>query len=233
MRETVVLTVITCISCIGSVGLTLALTSVPAVQSTAVGNAGEAYGAAAAATSIVVLVYIARTFRLQSEESRLQREILQSQTEESRLQRQTLEAQTVELSLQRENSRDQQMAAQRSAEAAVRAQHIKLLEMAIGDPLLMACWSGYGDVPDDRKKQYAYCNLIISHCYMCYELNYVNDDEVQASLRHMLGNDIVREFWVSTRPSRNQISPYGGKLRKFYDFGEIAYLCANGDGVPQ
>jgi len=235
MQEAYALGVITLVSCIGSVGLTLALTSIPAVQSTAMGNAGQAYGAPAAATSIVVLIYIARTFRLQSEESRLQREILVSQTQESRLQRETLEAQTTELALQRESSLDQHKTARRSAEAAVRARHIKLLEMAINDPLLMECWAGYSsNISNDRKKQYLYCNLIISHCCMCYELGYVNDDEVQASLRHILSNEVVREFWESTRAPRNIVAPHGGKLRKFYDFAELAYLYhPSGDGVTQ
>jgi hypothetical protein len=221
MRETCILGITTLVSCIGSVGLTLALTSLPVIQSSATGNAGQAYGAAAAATSVVVLIYIARTFRQQGEEARLHREVL--------------EAQTIELSLQREGSQAQHKTVQRSAEAAVRARHIKLLEMAINDPLLMECWAGYGDLPNDRKKQYMYCNLIISHCCMCYELEYVNDDEVGATLRGIFSSEVVRSFWESTRTARNRTTPHGGHMRKFYEIAELSYaaLRADDEGVAR
>lgn len=218
-RETYILVVTTVASCVGSFVLTLALTSLPAIQSTATGNAGQAYGAAAATTSVVVLVYIARTFRHQSTEAHMHREVL--------------EAQTAELCLQRETSQEQHKTVQRSAEAAVRGQHIKLLEMAINDPLLMGCWPGYSPgISDDRRKQYMYCNLIISHHCMCYELGYFTDEEVEASLYHLFGSEIVRSFWETTRMPRNHTAPHGGLMRKFYDMTELAYMRrVGGDGL--
>ncbi|WP_221740747.1 DUF6082 family protein [Streptomyces sp. RP5T] len=218
-RETYILAITTLVSCVGSFGLTLALTSFPGIHSTASGNAGQAYGAAAATTSVVVLVYIARTFRHQSEESRMHREVL--------------EAQTAELCLQREAGQSQHNTVRRSAEAAVRARHIKLLEMAMDDPLLMQCWPDYGpDTSHNCRKQYMYCNLIISHHCMCYELGYFTDEEVEASLYHIFGNEIVRSFWEKTRAPRGRTAPHGGLMRKFYDMTELAYLRrVDGDGV--
>jgi cell division protein FtsL len=210
MRETCILGITTLVSCIGSVGLTLALTSLPVIQSSATGNAGQAYGAAAAATSVVVLIYIARTFRQQGDEARMHREVL--------------EAQTAELCLQRESTQGQHKTVQRSAEAAVRARHIKLLEMAINDPELMRCWPIYGiSDSDECRKQYLYCNLIISHHCMCYELGYYSDDEVELTLRHIFTNEIVRSFWEATREARSRNSQYGGIMRKFYDLVELTY----------
>ncbi|MDX6330820.1 MAG: hypothetical protein QOI83_3203 [Streptomycetaceae bacterium] len=210
-REILVMAVITAASCIGSVGLTFALTSLPEIQSTANGNAGQAYGAAAAATSVVVLIYIARTFHQQGEEARMHREVL--------------EAQRIELSLQREDALNQHKSTHRSAEAAVRGQHLKLLQMAIEDPLLMTCWPNYGrDISDDRRKQYMYCNLIISHHCMCYELGYFTDEEVEESLHNIFGSEMIREFWEKTRAPRNSTTPYGGQMRKFYEVAELAYL---------
>ncbi|MEV8545623.1 DUF6082 family protein [Streptomyces sp. NPDC051572] len=211
MRETCILGITTLVSCVGSVGLTLALTSLPVIQSSATGNAGQAYGAAAAATSVVVLIYIARTFRQQGDEARMHREVL--------------EAQTAELSLQRESSQDQHKTVQRSAEAAVRARHIKLLEMAINDPELMQCWPIYGVADsDEHRKQYLYCNLIISHHCMCYELGYFTDEEVEQTLYHTFGNEIVCNFWEATRPARTRTAWHGGQMRKFYDLAELTYL---------
>ncbi|MFG3254134.1 DUF6082 family protein [Streptomyces sp. NPDC048172] len=209
-RETYLLVVTTLVSCLGSYALTWALTSFPAIQSTSMGNAGQAYGAAAATTSVVVLVYLARTFRHQSEEAHLHRQVM--------------EAQVSELGLQRETTQDQHKTVQRSAEAAVRGQHVKLLEMAINDPLLMGCWPDYGpDVSPERSKQYMYCNLVVSHHYMCYQLGYSTDDEVEASLHHLFGNEILRSFWGTTRTPRGRTAPYGGPMRKFYDLADLAY----------
>ncbi|MBK3629806.1 hypothetical protein JHN59_34365 [Streptomyces sp. MBT49] len=209
-REVLVLAATTAAACIGSLGITLALTCLPFIQSTEIGNAGQAYGAAAAATSVIVLVYIARTFQQQSVEARMHRAVL--------------EAQTAELCLQREMTESQHKTVQRSAEAAVRARHIKLLEMAINDPLLMDCWSGYGpNISDDRRKQYLYCNLIVSHQCMCYELGYYTDEEVISSLRGIFHNEVMRNFWQATQVARDQIAQHGGSMRKFYDLAELAY----------
>ncbi|MFF7445986.1 MULTISPECIES: DUF6082 family protein [unclassified Streptomyces] len=217
VREFCILGVITLVACAGSAALTMLLTSLPAIQSTATSNAGQAYGAAAAATSVVVLTYIARTFRHQIDEARMHREVL--------------EAQTAELCLQRESNREQHKTVQRSAEAAVRARHIKLLEMAMNDPDLMNCWPEYSPgITERQAKQFMYCNLIIAHHYMCYELGYVNDDEIEASLRHMFRNEVVRHFWEATRPARSRTAWRGGTMGKFYDVAELAYSDQLNDG---
>jgi uncharacterized membrane protein YozB (DUF420 family) len=93
IREACILGVTTLASCVGSVGLTMLLTSLPTIQSTSISNAGQAYGAAAAATSVVVLIYIARTFRHQNDESRMHREVLEAQTAELCLQRESTQGQ--------------------------------------------------------------------------------------------------------------------------------------------
>lgn len=210
MREACILGITTLAACAGSAGLTMLLTSLPAIQSPATSNAGQAYGAAAAATSVVVLIYIARTFRHQNDEARMHREVL--------------EAQTAELCLQRESAQGQHKTVRRSAEAAVRARHIQLLEMAINDPALMKCWPIYGLADtDEQRKQYLYCNLIMSHHYMCYELEYVTDEELEESLYHAFSNDILRNFWKASRPGRNRSTPHGGHMRKFYDLAELSY----------
>ncbi|MFK0154871.1 DUF6082 family protein [Streptomyces sp. NPDC090499] len=210
MREACILGITTLAACAGSAGLTMLLTSLPAIQSSATSNAGQAYGAAAAATSVVVLIYIARTFRHQNDEARMHREVL--------------EAQTAELCLQRESTQGQHKTVQRSAEAAVRARHIQLLEMAINDPALMKCWPIYGLADtDEKRKQYLYCNLIMSHHSMCYELDYLTDDELEECLFHAFSNDILRDFWESSRSARNRATPHGGHMRKFYDLAELSY----------
>ncbi|WP_158711515.1 DUF6082 family protein [Streptomyces xylophagus] len=216
MREACILGITTLAACVGSAGLTVLLTSLPAIQSTATSNAGQAYGGAAAATSVVVLIYIARTFRHQNDEARMHREVL--------------EAQTAELCLQRESTQDQHKTVRRSAEAAVRARHIKLLEMAMNDPELMECWPNYSPgISAARRKQYMYCNLIISHYCMCYELGYITDNEAEENLVHIFNSDFVRDFWKSSRVSRGHTAPYGGSMRKFYDIAEIAYARVSGE----
>ncbi|MEV0220060.1 DUF6082 family protein [Streptomyces sp. NPDC050704] len=181
------------------------------LQTSANGNAGDAFGSAAAASSVVVLFYIARTFHQQGEESRMQRQLL--------------EAQRLELSMQREIAEGQHKSSQQAAAASFRRQHQSLLQMAIGDPLLMECWPGYGpEVTGDRRRQYMYANLVISHHAMCYELGYYTDDEIEEALYHTFGSAVTQKFWKETRSRRNSSTPYGGSMRKFYDLAELAYL---------
>ncbi|MFE0251431.1 DUF6082 family protein [Streptomyces sp. NPDC059010] len=207
-REVWVLVTITIASCAATIGLTLFLTSFSGIQSTATGNAGQSFGAAAAATSVVVLIYIARTFHQQGEESRMQREVL--------------EAQRAELALQREVAENQHHMTRRVAEAAMREQHRKLIQMAIDDPLLMAVWPGYGsEVSDGLRKQFMYANLIISHLWTHW--NTGERDEVEKTLDHIFSSPTIRDFWERTRVSRDLSLPSDGGLRHFYDTVELAY----------
>ncbi|MCF3134045.1 DUF6082 family protein [Streptomyces olivochromogenes] len=209
-REVWILVTITIASCAATVGLTLFLTSFSEVQSTASGNAGQSFGAAAAATSVVVLIYIARTFHQQGEESRMQREVL--------------EAQRAELALQREVAENQHETARRVAEAAIREQHRRLFQMAFDDPLLMAVWPPYEpDIPADRTRQFMYANLVISHQCMCWELGYLDDESSVSNLYYLFSSAPMREFWERTRAARDCATPHSGKMRQFYDAAEMAY----------
>ncbi|MFF5307375.1 DUF6082 family protein [Streptomyces sp. NPDC013161] len=212
IREVCVLGITTLAACVGSVGLTMLLTSLSTIQSTATSNAGQAYGAAAAVTSVVVLFYIARTFRHQNNESRMNREVISLQREDAQIHHDAM--------------------LERSSQAMVQGQHLKLLQMAIDDPLLMECWPNYGanGVPDELRRQYMYCNLIISHHYTSYELGNFTDAEVEETLRYTFKSAVIRNFWDATRFARSRTAPHGGTMRKFYDMAELAYLSNQEDG---
>ncbi|MEU7580689.1 DUF6082 family protein [Streptomyces sp. NPDC041068] len=209
-REVLIMLAVIMTSCVSTVGLTIFLTSFTSIQSAETGYAGEAFGAAAAASSVVVLVYIARTFHRQGEEARMQRE--------------ALEAQRTELSLQRGVAENQHETSRRVAEAAVRGQHRHLLQMAIDDPTLMAVWPGYGpDVSEERQRQFMYANLIISHWCMCYELGYYSEAEIVDSLSHTFSSAKILDFWETARIPRDSSTPHTGGMREFYDLCELAY----------
>ncbi|MFD6286918.1 DUF6082 family protein [Streptomyces sp. NPDC060205] len=205
-------------SIVGSVGITVALVRIPWFQSVESGNAGQAYGAAAATASVVVLVFIARTFQQQAEESRIHRE-------ESRMYCQVLEGQRAELALQREATHKQGESARCSAEAALRAQHQRLLELALRDPLLMEVWPSHDPtLPQERKRQYMYANLIISHHYMCHTGGSFTEEEISVSLRHIFSAALMREFWEWSSSHRQRTIIPAGSMAKFYAVAEQAYL---------
>lgn len=209
-REVWILVTITTASCAATIGLTVLLTSFSEIQSTARGNAGQSFGAAAAAASVVVLIYIARTFHQQGEESRMQREVL--------------DAQRAELALQRQVAENQHETARRVAEAAIREQHRQLLQMALDDPRLMTVWPQYApDMPEELTRQFMYANLIVSHLSMCWELGYLDDDACASSLYYTFSSVTMRQFWEQTRAARDCATPHTGKMRQFYDAAEMAY----------
>lgn len=140
------------------------------------------------------------------------------------MQRAVLEAQRAELALQREVAENQHDTARRVAEAAMREQHRRLLQMAIDDPLLMAVWPGYGsDTSEDLCRQFMYANLIISYQYMCWETGYLANHEIEDTLHYIFASPKVQEFWEKTRAPRDLSSPHSGTMREFYDICELAY----------
>ncbi|MFI6547094.1 DUF6082 family protein [Streptomyces prunicolor] len=201
-------TVITC--CSISIFFTLLLVKIPGLQSAQSGNAGQAFGAVTGATSMVVLIYIARTFSYQREETQMQREML--------------EAQRAELISQREQSLITNECAQKVAEAAVRGQHNALISAAISDPLLADVWPSYGqDTPTETRKKFLYANEIISLQCMSYTLGYLTSDQAEATMYHLFESATLRSFWEQTRVARMESTPHGGQMWKFYELTEEAY----------
>jgi hypothetical protein len=176
--------------------VTMAMTLVPGLQSQRSGNAGQAYGAVASASAVLVLFLMAKTFGLQREETSLQRRELELQREEMRLQR-------TELELQRKEMRRSAGELHRSAEAELRGLHMQLLKMSIGDPELAEVWQE--PVPHlsvKRNRQYLYANLIYCHSMLLHKLGMVTDREAIGHMRHVLGNAIFQDYWEAGRSVR-------------------------------
>lgn len=198
------------VSCLGAVALTLILVRIPGLQSSGSGNAGQAFGAAAAAASVYVLFYVARSFRQQAEEFRMRRDEMAVQYDEMRR--------------HREEARVSYESNQRIAEATVRGQHLALMKIALQDPLLAEVWPNFGpEVTEECGRQYQYANLIISFECMAYALNYVTDDEALETLSYLFGSPIIREFWNRTRAARNRTSLRGGRMREFYNLADLSF----------
>ncbi|GAA2240337.1 hypothetical protein GCM10010145_02490 [Streptomyces ruber] len=206
------------ICCAASIALTLALVQIPALRSAESGNAGQALGAASGATSVVALIYLARTFHHQREEMRRQREMLASQQDEILAQRQA------ELVALREDARINNECALKIAESAVRSQHHALTSMAISDPSLADVWPPYSaDISVDTRKQFMYANQIISFQCMAYTLGVFNCDEAEALMHYLFESVPMRTFWEASRAGRSAATPHGGKMQKFYELAENAY----------
>jgi hypothetical protein len=150
-----------------------------------------------------VLFYAARGFRQQADEFHLRRQEMSEQAELMRL--------------QCADARSGHASAERIAEAAVRSQHTALIRLALEDRELAAVWPPYpGSLSDTQNRQFLYANQIISFQAMSYSIGYLTDDEVRSSLGYLFTSAIISEFWRGTRSAREQSSPYGGKMRKFY-----------------
>src|SRR5689334_6979398 len=100
-------------ACQGCAFVSVLLVQRPALQSDGSSNAGQAFGAASAASTTAALFYMARTMRMQKKESELQRLALQSQLE-------ALEAQCDVAGLSRSELH-------RTSEALIRGLHMSLL----------------------------------------------------------------------------------------------------------
>ncbi|MET9292781.1 DUF6082 family protein [Streptomyces sp. NPDC003077] len=200
--------------------VSLVLTLVPGLRSAGSGNAGQAYGAAASSSAVLVLFYMAKTLSLQRTETSLQREELSLAREEMRLQR-------VELSLQREEMRRSAGELHRSAEADLRRLHMQLLKMSIEDPDLAAVWPDYAPgMPFRTNRQYLYANLIYSHLLLVHRLEMMNDREILGHLRYITATPIFRGYWESARTMRDDLDPASHE-RRFADLVDEALIQAD------
>lgn len=180
---------------------TMAMTTVPTLQGQGSGNAGQAYGAVASCSAVLVLFFMAKTLRLQRKETSLQRQELELQRQEMRLQR-------TELELQREEMRRSAGELHRSAEAELRGLHMQLLKMSIDDPDLAEVWPEYAPgLSTNRNRQYLYANLIYCHSMLMHKLHMVNDREIIGHMRYIAKAPIFRSYWEAARPNREEIEP--------------------------
>jgi hypothetical protein len=205
--------------------VTMAMTLVPGLQSQHSGNAGQAYGAVASASAVLVLFLMAKTFGLQREETSLQRRELELQREEMRLQR-------TELELQREEMRRSAGELHRSAEAELRGLHMQLLKMSIDDPELAEVWPPYAPaVPPQQNRQYLYANLICSHLLLVHKLGMASDREMLGNLRYIVATPIFRAYWEGAEHLREELDPETHESR-FAALVNEAIMQANAQNPP-
>ncbi|GCD36566.1 hypothetical protein OEIGOIKO_04330 [Streptomyces chrestomyceticus JCM 4735] len=185
----------------------LIMTMVPGLRTPGSGNAGQAYGAAASSTAVLVLFYMARTLRLQRDETSLQREELELQRAEMRLQR-------AELELQRDEMRRSAGELHRSAEADLRHLHMDLLKMSIGDPELAEVWPAFApELTPKENRQYLYANLIYCHSMLAHKLEMLDDREALGHLRYIVRSPAFRGYWESARSMRAEMDPASHERR--------------------
>lgn len=198
------------VSCVGCVVLSMALVQVPLLRGDGSSNAGQAFGAAAAASSTVLLFYMARTMRMQEKESEMQRLVLQNQ-------QRIMEEHCGETRLMKSE-------VHRTSEALIRGLHISLLRDAIGDADLAATWPTLsGSLPPEKKKQYLYINQVLCLHYLAFEVGDYSESQIEAALQALFTVPVWREFWQRRDPNR---IPSESLEAQFTIIAERAYQAA-------
>ncbi|MGI5246815.1 DUF6082 family protein [Dactylosporangium sp. CA-139066] len=135
-----------------------------------------------------------------------------------------LRMQRAELRMQREAAEQSQRELHRSSEADVRALHVHLAEMAIGDSDLAAVWSRFDpDIPPRRLKQLFFANLVLGHYNLVYRLGDRDERYVRSVLTDQFQNPLMREFWATVREFRRAARPPGTPEGDFDSLCEAAY----------
>ncbi|MEU1197205.1 DUF6082 family protein [Streptomyces sp. NPDC005813] len=200
------------VACICCVALSLALVQIPALRGDGSSNAGQAFGAAAAASSTVLLFYMARTMRMQEKESEMQRLVLENQ-------QRIMEEQCHE-------TKSMKSEIHRTSEALIRGLHMAILRDAVNDAELAATWPTLsGDLPQEKKKQYLYINQVLSLHYLAFEVGDYSDAAVEAALQPLFTVPAWREFWERIHdPNR---APGDSTEARFFVIAERAYQAAS------
>jgi hypothetical protein len=122
----------------------------------------------------------------------------------------TLWIQYHELSLQRHELHLQRGAIERSADAGLRMLHFELLKLSIEDVALARVWPDPSAETDaERHRQLIYANMIFQHVSLSMVVADYTDDQMRTVLRYLFGNEIMREYWVSSTASRQRIQAPG------------------------
>jgi hypothetical protein len=205
--------------------VTMAMTLVPDLRNSDSGNAGQAYGAVASISAVLVLFLMAKTLRLQRKETSLQRQELELQRQEMRLQR-------TELELQREEMRRSAGELHRSSEAELRGLHMQLMKMSIDDPDLAELWpSSMAGLSRKRARQHLYANLIYCHVMLIHKLEVMNDRETIGHLRYIASTPLFREYWEAGRLVRQEMDPDSHE-HHFASLVDEAMTQANAQHAP-
>jgi hypothetical protein len=156
-------------------------------------SVGQAFGALASVLSSLALAAVVIVFRAQ------RRELVEQQAE---------------LALQR-------VALNRGVAADVRMLHLRLIGMAIDDPLLATVWpSSSAEVPPERHRLYLYANLILQHARMHRGIDGYSEEEFRSNLSYLFTSPIIREFWRSTEDSRTQLLIPGTDEFRFVEYAD-------------
>jgi hypothetical protein len=141
-----------------------------------------------------------------------------------------LRMQRAELRMQRAATEQSQRELHRSSEADVRALHVHLAELAIGDPDLAAVWSRFDpDIPPRRLKQLFFANLILGHYSLVYRLGDRDEAYFRAMLADQFENPVIREFWATVRDFRRTARPPGTPEGDFDALCEAVYQAGRPD----
>jgi hypothetical protein len=123
------------------------------------------------------------------------------------MQQQELREQRSELAAQRESLAQTQAHLLRSANANLRELHFELIKLSIGDPDLAKVWPWDNPaVPQRKRRQYMYANLIYQHMLLSLRSDYP-EDQVRASLKHLFTSPTVREYWRFSSKARQSLVP--------------------------
>ncbi len=148
---------------------------------------GQAFGVLTAVLSALALAALVITFRVQFSELRTHRaELAQQRTE-----------------------------MYRTAEASLRALHVKLIEMSLNDPSLAAVWPiSYTERSEERRRQFLYINLVFQQLWLEARIANYTEAEIEAYLRRHFTSPLFREYWQATRAARiSTLAPESSEYR--------------------
>jgi hypothetical protein len=142
-----------------------------------------------------------------------------------------LRMQRAELRMQREAAEQSGHELFRSSEAVFRELHMHLLEMAINDEDLAEVWPEYGpDVSAQRRKQFLYANLILSHLNLSYRIAERDEQLWLETVADVFGSPVVQDFWEAVRDYRLRMRSGDAVSRTFDRLCEEGFQRARASG---
>ena len=98
-----------------------------------------------------------------------------------------------------------QTALHRSTDIDVRKLHVTLIRMAVENPHLADVWPSNVSAGPQAKSQHMYCNLLLQHVWLQYQIEMATREETISNLRYLFASPKMRAFWKDTASNRNSI----------------------------
>jgi hypothetical protein len=112
----------------------------------------------------------------------------------------------------------------------IRERHRELIKMTFDDPSLKPCWGESSGTSGLTENEAAYCNLIIDHWHMLWQIERIDLVELKRMAGSFFNGEIGRQYWTAF--GNPWMTPSNRRTERFQETFDIELERAVSNGPP-